>query len=219
MNSFLKKLTVFTIVTFIFVSVVVAQPSKENKRAVKSTPSERMIPGGLAHFDELTGVVKIEGKGEKQKIYIITDDKSKILLELTGGPSFDKKENAKKEKKSFNKKDQHVKKEKFNKDKTLSMPENFDKDKMPPMPEGFDKDKMPPMPEGFDKDKMPTKPENFDKDKMPPMPEGFDKNKMPTLPKPFAKEDLTALKGKTVTLVGKLNSDGKTFNVIGIVDK
>ncbi len=207
MKKNLLKITVLAIVGLFFISSSFAQPAKKDNMKHKKPSHENFVLGEFPQFDEISGTVKVEGKGENQKVYVVTDKKEKILVEVTGGPKFGDKEKSSKDKKNFNK------------DNRPEMPKDFEKGKRPELPEGFDKDKMPTPPEGFEKDKHPEMPKDFEKGKRPEMPEDFEKGKF-GMPKNFSPaEDLAKLKGKKVTLVGKYNSDKTIFNVVGIVNK
>ena len=186
---------------------------------VKNPSYEKFVPGQLPEFDEVSGTISVEGKGENQKVYIVTDKKTKVLVEVAGGPRFNFDQRPFVEKKDSSKENQAEPKKDFNKDKKGESSKDFEKGKHPEFPQGFDKNKM----EQFNKD--------FEKGKHPEFPQGFDKNKMEQFNKDFGKghfempknfnvlESLTKLKGKKVSLVGKYNSDKTVFNVVGIINK
>lgn len=162
---------------------------------VKNPSYEKFIPGQLPEFDEVTGIISVEGKGENQKVYIVTDKKTKVLVEVAGGPRFNFDQRPFVEKKYSPKENRPEPKKDFNKDKKGENSKDFEKGNRPEFSQDFDKNKM----------------EQFNKD--------FEKGNF-EMPKNFnALESLTKLKSKKVSLVGKYNSDKTVFNVVGIINK
>ena len=218
MKKNLFKITILAIVGLVFVSTSFAQPSKKEDMKDKKISYEKFIPNELPKFNEVTGTVKVEGKDENKKIYVVTDKKEKILIEVTGGPRFNF------EQKPF------IEKKDFEKGKKTDS-KDFDKNKKGENSKGFDKDKHKESSGRFDKDEHSEFSKEFDKDKYPNFPQGFDKERFEKFKKDFEKgnfemphkfsytESLIKLKGKKVTLVGKYNSDKTIFNVIGIIEK
>ena len=218
MKKNLFKITILAIVGLVFVSTSFAQPSKKEDMKDKKTSYEKFIPNELPKFNEVTGTIKVEGKDENQKIYIVTDKKAKILIEVTGGPRFNFEQKPFIEKKDFEKGKKTDSKDidkgnhkdsssRFGKDEHSEFSKDFYKDKGSDFPKEFNKDKYPNFPQGFDKERF----EKFKKD--------FEKGNF-EMPHKFSyTESLIKLKGKKVTLVGKYNSDKTTFNVIGIIEK
>lgn len=231
MKKNLFKITALAILGLVVISASFAKPAKKENAKVKIPSYEKLVPGELPKFDEITGTVKVEGKGENQKIYVVTDKKEKVRVEVAGGPRFAFEQRPFVEKKDFPNENRPGSKKDFNKDKKGENSKDFEKGKRPEFPQGFDKDKIPKVPEGFDKDKRSENSKDFEKGKHPEFPQGFDKNKMEQFQKDFEKgnfekpknfnslESLTKLKGKKVSLVGKFNSDKTVFNVIGIINK
>ena len=207
MKKNLFKITILAIIGLVFVSTSFAQPSKKEDMKDKKTSYEKFIPNELPKFNEVTGTVKVEGKDENQKIYVVTDKKEKILIEVTGGPKFNFDQKPFVEKKDFEKGKRKDSSSRFGKDEHSEFSKNFHKDKGSDFPKEFDKDKYPKFPEGFDKDRFGKFKQDFEKGKF-------------EMPNKFSyQESLTKLKGKKVTLVGKYNSDKTIFNVIGIIEK
>ena len=231
MKKNLFKITALAILGLVVISTSFAKPAKKENAKVKIPSYEKFVPDELPKFDEVTGTISVEGKGENQKVYILTDKKIKVLVEVAGGPRFAFEQRPFVEKKDFPNENRPDSKKDFNKDKKGENSKDFEKGKRPEFPQGFDKDKMPKVPEGFDKDKRSENSKDFEKGKRPEFPQGFDKNKMEQFQKDFEKgnfemphkfsytESLIKLKGKKVTLVGKYNSDKTIFNVIGIIEK
>jgi hypothetical protein len=231
MKKNLFKITALAILGLVVISTSFAKPAKKENAKVKIPSYEKFVPGQLPEFDEVTGTISVEGKGENQKVYILTDKKIKVLVEVAGGPRFAFEQRPFVEKKDFPNENRPDSKKDFNKDKKGENSKDFEKGKRPEFPQGFDKDKMPKVPEGFDKDKRSENSKDFEKGKHPEFSQGFDKNKMEQFQKDFEKgnfekpknfnslESLTKLKGKKVSLVGKFNSDKTVFNVIGIINK
>lgn len=207
MKKNLFKITALAILGLVVISTSFAKPAKKENAKVKIPSYEKFVPGQLPEFDEVTGTISVEGKGENQKVYILTDKKIKVLVEVAGGPRFAFEQRPFVEKKDFPNENRPDSKKDFNKDKKGEKSKDFEKGKRPEFPQGFDKDKMPKVPEGFDKDKRSENSKDFEKG-------NFEK------PKNFnSLESLTNLKGKKVSLVGKFNSDKTVFNVIGIINK
>ena len=88
MKKNLFKITVLAIVGLVFISTSFAQPAKKENAKVKNPSYEKFVPGQLPEFDEVTGIISVEGKGENQKVYIVTDKKTKVLVEVAGGQRF-----------------------------------------------------------------------------------------------------------------------------------
>ena len=230
MKKNLFKITVLAIVGLVFVSTSFSQPSKKEDMKDKKTSYEKFIPNELPKFNEVTGTVKVEGKDENKKIYVVTDKKEKILIEVTGGPRFNFEQKPFIEKKDFEKGKKTDSKD-FDKNKKGENSKNIDKGNHKESSGRFDKDKYSEFSKDFYKDKRSDFSKEFDKDKYPNFPQGFDKERFEKFKKDFEKgkfempnkssyqESLTKLKGKKVTLVGKYNSDKTTFNVIGIIEK
>ncbi|MBQ1198514.1 MAG: hypothetical protein IIX47_07945 [Spirochaetaceae bacterium] len=207
MKKNLFKITILAIVGLVFVSTSFAQPSKKEDMKDKKTSYEKFIPNELPKFNEVTGTVKVEGKDENKKIYVVTDKKEKILIEATGGPRFNFEQKPFIEKKDFEKGKRKDSSSRFDKDKHSEFSKDFYKDKGSDFSKEFNKDKYPNFPQGFDKERF----EKFKKD--------FEKGNF-EMPHKFSyTESLIKLKGKKVTLVGKYNSDKTIFNVIGIIEK
>ena len=230
MKKNLFKITILAIVGLVFVSTSFAQPSKKEDMKDKKTSYEKFIPNELPKFNEVTGTVKVEGKDENKKIYIVTDKKEKILIEVTGGPRFNFEQKPFIEKKDFEK-GKKTDSKGFDKNKKGENSKDIDKGNHKESSGRFDKDGHSEFSKDFYKDKRSDFSKEFDKDKYPKFPEGFDKERFEKFKKDFEKgnfemphkfsytESLIKLKGKKVTLVGKYNSDKTTFNVIGIIEK
>ena len=230
MKKNLFKITILAIVGLVFVSTSFAQPSKKKDMKDKKTSYEKFIPNELPKFNEVTGTIKVEGKDENQKIYIVTDKKEKILIEVTGGPRFNFEQRPFIEKKDFEKGKKTDSKD-FDKNKKGENSKGFDKGNHKESSGRFDKDKHSEFSKDFYKDKGSDFPKEFNNEKYPKFPEGFDKDRFEKFKQDFEKgkfempnkssyqESLTKLKGKKVTLVGKYNSDKTIFNVIGIIEK
>ena len=224
------KITILAIVGLVFVSTSFAQPSKKEDMKDKKTSYEKFIPNELPKFNEVTGTVKVEGKDENKKIYVVTDKKEKILIEVTGGPRFNFEQKPFIEKKDFEKGKKTDSKD-FDKNKKGENSKNIDKGNHKESSGRFDKDGHSEFSKDFYKDKHSDFSKEFDKDKYPNFPQGFDKERFEKFKKDFEKgkfemphkfsytESLIKLKGKKVTLVGKYNSDKTIFNVIGIIEK
>lgn len=206
MKKNLFKITILAIVGLVFVSTSFAQPSKKEDMKDKKTSYEKFIPNELPKFNEVTGTVKVEGKDENKKIYVVTDKKEKILIEVTGGPRFNF------EQKPF------IEKKDFEKGKKTDS-KDFDKNKKGENSKGFDKGNHKESSGRFDKDKHSDFSKEFDKDRFEKFKKDFEKGKFEMPNKSSYQESLTKLKGKKVTLVGKYNSDKTVFNVIGIIEK
>ena len=231
MKKNLFKITALALLGFVVISSTFAQPEKKENMKVKNPSYEKFVPGQLPEFDEVSGTISVEGKGENQKVYIVTDKKTKVLVEVTGGPRFNFEQRPFVEKKDSSKENQAEPKKDFNKDKKGENSKDFEKGNRPEFSQDFDKGKMPKVPEGFNKDNKGENSKDFEKGKYPEFPQGFDKNKMEQFNKDFEKghfempknfnalESLTKLKGKKVSLVGKYNSDKTVFNVVGIINK
>ncbi|MEE0878922.1 MAG: hypothetical protein UH788_06565 [Treponemataceae bacterium] len=230
MKKNLFKITILAIVGLVFVSTSFAQPSKKEDMKDKKTSYEKFIPNELPKFNEVTGTVKVEGKDENKKIYVVTDKKEKILIEVTGGPRFNFEQKPFIEKKDFEKGKKTDSKD-FDKNKKGENSKGFDKGNHKESSGRFDKDGHSEFSKDFYKDKRSDFSKEFDKDKYPNFPQGFDKERFEKFKKDFEKgnfemphkfsytESLIKLKGKKVTLVGKYNSDKTIFNVIGIIEK
>lgn len=230
MKKNLFKITILAIVGLVFVSTSFAQPSKKEDMKDKKTSYEKFIPNELPKFNEVTGTVKVEGKDENKKIYVVTDKKEKILIEVTGGPRFNFEQRPFIEKKDFEKGKKTDSKD-FDKNKKGENSKGFDKGNHKESSDRFDKDGHSDFSKDFYKDKRSDFSKEFDKDKYPNFPQGFDKERFEKFKKDFEKgnfemphkfsytESLIKLKGKKVTLVGKYNSDKTIFNVIGIIEK
>ncbi len=230
MKKNLFKITILTIVGLVFVSTSFAQPSKKEDMKDKKTSYEKFIPGQLPEFDEVTGTISVEGKGENQKVYILTDKKTKVLVEVAGGPRFAFEQRPFIEKKDFEKGKKTDSKD-FDKNKKGENSKGFDKGNHKESSGRFDKDKHSEFSKDFYKDKGSDFPKEFNNEKYPKFPEGFDKDRFEKFKQDFEKgnfemphkssyqESLIKLKGKKVTLVGKYNSDKTIFNVIGIIEK
>ena len=195
MKKNLFKITALAILGLVVISSTFAQPAKKENMKVKNPSYEKFVPGQLPEFDEVTGTISVEGKGENQKVYIVTDKKTKVLVEVTGGPRFNFEQRHFVEKKDSPKENRPEPKKDFNKDKKGENLKDFEKGNRPEFPQDFDKNKM----------------EQFNKD--------FEKGhfEMPKNYNPL--ESLIKLKGKKVSLVGKYNSDKTVFNVVGIINK
>ena len=195
MKKNLFKITALALLGLVVISSTFAQPAKKENMKEKNPSYEKFVPGQLPEFDEVTGIISVEGKGENQKVYIVTDKKTKVLVEVAGGPRFNFDQRPFVEKKDSPKENRPEPKKDFNKAKKGENSKDFEKGKHPEFPQGFDKNKM----------------EQFNKD--------FEKGHF-EMPKNFnALESLTKLKGKKVSLVGKYNSDKTVFNVVGIINK
>jgi hypothetical protein len=230
MKKNLFKITILAIVGLVFVSTSFTQPSKKEDMKDKKTSYEKFIPNELPKFNEVTGTVKVEGKDENKKIYVVTDKKEKILIEVTGGPRFNFEQKPFIEKKDFEKGKKTDSKD-FDKNKKGENSKNIDKGNHKESSGRFDKDGHSEFSKDFYKDKRSDFSKEFDKDKYPNFPQGFDKERFEKFKKDFEKgnfemphkfsytESLIKLKGKKVTLVGKYNSDKTIFNVIGIIEK
>lgn len=218
MKKNLFKITILAIVGLVFVSTSFAQPSKKEDMKDKKTSYEKFIPNELPKFNEVTGTVKVEVKDENQKIYIVTDKKEKILIEVTGGPRFNFEQNPFIEKKDFEKGKKTDSKD-FDKNKKGENSKGFDKGNHKESSGRFDKDEHSEFSKEFDKDKYPNFPQGFDKERFEKFKNDFEKGNF-EMPHKFSyTESLIKLKGKKVTLVGKYNSDKTIFNVIGIIEK
>ena len=230
MKKNLFKITILAIVGLVFVSTSFAQPSKKEDMKDKKTSYEKFIPNELPKFNEVTGTVKVEGKDENKKIYVVTDKKEKILIEVTGGPRFNFEQKPFIEKKDFEKGKKTDSKD-FDKNKKGENSKDIDKGNHKESSGRFDKDKYSEFSKDFYKNKRSDFSKEFNKDKYPNFPEGFDKDRFEKFKQDFEKgnfemphkfsytESLIKLKGKKVTLVGKYNSDKTIFNVIGIIEK
>lgn len=91
------------ILGLVVISSTFAQPVKNENMKVKNPSYEKFVPGQLPEFDELSGIISVEGKGENQKVYIVTDKKTKVLVEVAGGPRFNFDQRPFVEKKRFSK--------------------------------------------------------------------------------------------------------------------
>ena len=230
MKKNLFKITILAIVGLVFVSTSFAQPSKKEDMKDKKTSYEKFIPNELPEFNEVTGTVKVEGKDENKKIYVVTDKKEKILIEVTGGPRFNFEQKPFIEKKDFEKGKKTDSKD-IDKNKKGENSKGFDKGNHKGSLGRFDKDEHSEFSKDFYNDKCLDFSKEFNKDKYPNFPQGFDKERFEKFKKDFEKgnfemphkfsytESLIKLKGKKVTLVGKYNSDKTIFNVIGIIEK
>ena len=138
MKKNLFKITILAIVGLVFVSTSFAQPSKKEDMKDKKTSYEKFIPNELPKFNEVTGTVKVEGKDENKKIYVVTDKKEKILIEVTGGPRFNFEQKPFIEKKDFEK-GKKTDSKNFYKDKGSDFPEGFDKDRFEKFKKDFEK--------------------------------------------------------------------------------
>ena len=218
MKKNLFKITILAIVGLVFVSTSFAQPSKKEDMKDKKTSYEKFIPNELPKFNEVTGTVKVEVKDGNQKIYIVTDKKEKILIEVTGGPRFNFEQKPFIEKKDFEKGKKTDSKD-FDKNKKGENSKDFEKGNHKESSGRFDKDKGSDFSKEFNKDKYPNFPQGFDKERFEKFKQDFEKGKFEMPNKSSYQESLTKLKGKNVTLVGKYNSDKTVFNVIGIIEK
>ena len=230
MKKNLKKITALAILGLVVISTSFAKPSKKEDMKDKKTSYEKFIPNELPKFNEVTGTVKVEGKDENKKIYVVTDKKEKILIEVTGGPRFNFEQKPFIEKKDFEKGKKTDSKD-FDKNKKGENSKDIDKGNHKESSGRFDKDGHSEFSKDFYKDKCSEFSKEFDKDKYPNFPQGFDKERFEKFKKDFEKgnfemphkfsytESLIKLKGKKVTLVGKYNSDKTIFNVIGIIEK
>ena len=88
MKKNLFKITALAILGLVFISSTFAQPSKKESIKARNPSYEKFVPGQLPEFDEVTGTISVEGKGENQKVYILNDKKTKVLVEVAGGPRF-----------------------------------------------------------------------------------------------------------------------------------
>ena len=218
MKKNLFKITILAIVGLVFVSTSFAQPSKKEDMKDKKTSYEKFIPNELPKFNEVTGTVKVEGKDENKKIYVVTDKKEKILIEVTGGPRFNFEQKPFIEKKDFEKGKKTDSKD-FDKGNHKDSSSRFGKDEHSEFSKDFYKDKGSDFPKEFNKDKYPNFPQGFDKERFEKFKQDFEKGNF-EMPHKFSyTESLIKLKGKKVTLVGKYNSDKTIFNVIGIIEK
>ena len=195
MKKNLFKITALVILGLVVISTSFAKPAKKENAKVKNPSYEKFVPRQLPEFDEVTGTISVEGKGENQKVYILTDKKIKVLVEVAGGPRFAFEQRPFVEKKDFPNENRPDSKKDFNKDKKGENSKDFEKGKHPEFPQCFDKNKMEQFQKDFEKGNF-EKPKNFN-----------------------SLESLTKLKGKKVSLVGKFNSDKTVFNVIGIINK
>ena len=127
MKKNLFKITVLAIVGLVFISTSFAQPSKKENAKVKNPSYEKFVPGQLPEFDEVTGTISVEGKGENQKVYILTDKKTKVLVEVAGGPRFAFEQRPFVEKKDFPNENRPDSKKDFNKDKKGENSKDFEK--------------------------------------------------------------------------------------------
>ena len=218
MKKNLFKITILAIVGLVFVSTSFAQPSKKEDMKDKKTSYEKFIPNELPKFNEVTGTVKVEVKDGNQKIYIVTDKKEKILIEVTGGPRFNFEQKPFIEKKDFEKGKKTDSKD-FDKNKKGENSKDFEKGNHKESSGRFDKDKGSDFSKEFNKDKYPNFPQGFDKERFEKFKQDFEKGKFEMPNKSSYQESLIKLKGKKVTLVGKYNSDKTIFNVIGIIEK
>ena len=195
MKKNLFKITALAILGLVVISSTFAQPAKKENMKEKNPSYEKFVSGQLPEFDEVTGTISVEGKGENQKVYIVTDKKTKVLVEVAGGPRFNFDQRPFIEKKDFQNENRPDSRKDFNKDKKGENSKDFEKGNHPEFPQGFDKNKMEQFNKEFEKGNF-EKPKNFN-----PL------------------ESLTKLKGKKVSLVGKYNSDKTVFNVVGIINK
>ena len=195
MKKNLFKITALAILGLVVISSTFAQPAKKENMKEKNPSYEKFVSGQLPEFDEVTGTISVEGKGENQKVYIVTDKKTKVLVEVAGGPRFNFDQRPFIEKKDFQNENRPDSRKDFNKDKKGENSKDFEKGNHPEFPQGFDKNKMEQFNKEFEKGNF-EKPKNFN-----------------------SLESLTKLKGKKVSLVGKFNSDKTVFNVVGIINK
>ena len=195
MKKNLFKITALAILGLVVISSTFAQPAKKENMKEKNPSYEKFVSGQLPEFDEVTGTISVEGKGENQKVYIVTDKKTKVLVEVAGGPRFNFDQRPFIEKKDFQNENRPDSRKDFNKDKKGENSKDFEKGNHPEFPQGFDKNKMEQFNKEFEKGNF-EKPKNFN-----PL------------------ESLTKLKGKKVSLVGKYKSDKTVFNVVGIINK
>ena len=195
MKKNLFKITTLAIFGLVVISSTFAQPAKKENAKVKNPSYEKFVPGQLPEFDELSGTISVEDKGENQKVYILTDKKTKVLVEVAGGSRFNFDQRPFVEKKDSPKENRPDTKKDFNKEKKGENSKDFEKGNHPEFPQGFDKNKMEQFNKEFEKGNF-EKPKNFN-----PL------------------ESLTKLKGKKVSLVGQYNSDKTVFNVVGIINK
>ena len=136
MKKNLFKITVLAIVGLVFISTSFAQPSKKENAKVKNPSYEKFVPGQLPEFDEVTGTISVEGKGENQKVYILTDKKTKVLVEVAGGPRFNFDQRPFIEKKDFQNENRPDSRKNFNKDKKGENSKDFEKGNFE-MPKNF----------------------------------------------------------------------------------
>ena len=202
MKKNLFKITILAIVGLVFVSTSFAQPSKKEDMKDKKTSYEKFIPNELPKFNEVTGTVKVEVKDGNQKIYIVTDKKEKILIEVTGGPRFNFEQKPFIEKKDFEKGKKTDSKD-IDKGNHKDSSSRFGKDEHSEFSKDFYKDKGSDFPKEFNKDKYPNFPQGFDKERFEKFKQDFEKGKFEMPNKSSYQESLTKLKGKNVTLVGK----------------
>jgi hypothetical protein len=164
MKKNLFKISILAIVGLVFVSTSFAQPSKKEDMKDKKTSYEKFIPNELPKFNEVTGTVKVEVKDENQKIYIVTDKKEKILIEVTGGPRFNFEQNPFIEKKDFEKGKKTDSKD-FDKNKKGENSKDIDKGNHKESSGRFDKDKHSEFSKDFYKDKGSDFPKEFNNEK------------------------------------------------------
>ena len=237
MKKNLFKITILAIVGLVFVSTSFAQPSKKEDMKDKKTSYEKFIPNELPTFNEVTGTIKVEGKDENQKIYIVTDKKEKILIEVTGGPRFNfeqkpfiekkdfekvKKSDSKKEFGKNNKPDNSKDFEKgkktdskdFDKNKKVENSKDIDKGNHKESSGRFDKDKHSEFSKDFYKDKGSDFPKEFNNEKYPKFPEGFDKDRFEKFKQDFEKGKFE-MPNKSSYQESLTKLKGKKFTLVG----
>ena len=151
MKKNLFKITALALLGLVVISSTFAQPAKKENMKEKNPSYEKFVPGQLPEFDEVTGTISVEGKGENQKVYIVTDKKTKVLVEVAGGPRFNFDQRPFVEKKDSPKENRSEPKKDFNKDKKGKNSKDFEKGKHPEISQGFDKNKMEQFKKDFEK--------------------------------------------------------------------
>ena len=136
MKKNLFKITALALLSLVVISSSFAQPEKKENMKVKNPSYEKFVPGQLPEFHEVTGTISVEGKDENQKVYIVTDKKTKVLVEVTGGPRFNFNQRHFVEKKDSPKENRPEPKKDFNKDKKGENSKDFEKGNFE-MPKNF----------------------------------------------------------------------------------
>ena len=129
MKKNLFKITALAILGLVVISSFFAQPSEKENMKARNPSYEKFLPGQLPEFDELSGTISVEGKDENQKVYIIADKKTKVLVEVAGGPRFNFDQRHFAEKKDSPKENRPEPKKDFNKDKKGENSKDFEKGK------------------------------------------------------------------------------------------